>query len=266
MLELYHADGSVCAQKVRLVIFEKGLDWVDRRMNLDAGTHYEPWYVALNPKAVVPTLVHDGKVIVESTVICEYLDDVFPDPPLRPADPYARAVMRKWAKLPDDEIHAACGAISQAGLLRQGRLANPAAYYERLAKDPNRKRAERQRRFFELGYDEPTAQAGLLTYRKMLEDMERALAAGPYLAGDTYSLADVGITPYVQRLHASGLAPMWADKPHVAGWWDRIRARSSYRDAILAFPPRYGNEPDGEGVWPEAKAALERAAREAAAA
>jgi glutathione S-transferase len=89
------------------------------------------------------------------------LKDVFPEPSFRPSDPIARAETRRWAKIPDDEIHVACGFISQARLLRQKRLANPQPYYEHIAKDPNRKRADRNRRMLENGFNEPDAKRGI---------------------------------------------------------------------------------------------------------
>ena len=80
MLTLYHFPSSVCAAKVRLVLHEKELPWESRIIEILKGEQFQPWYVALNPNAVVPTLVHDDQPIVESAVICEYLDDVFPEP------------------------------------------------------------------------------------------------------------------------------------------------------------------------------------------
>ena len=85
MIELYHNDMSVCAQKVRFTLAEKKLAWDSHHMNLRAGDQQKPEYLKLNPNALVPTLVDDGTVIIESTVINEYLDDAYPDLPLRPA-------------------------------------------------------------------------------------------------------------------------------------------------------------------------------------
>src|SRR5690606_2763237 len=73
-----------------------------------------PEYAKLNPNHVVPTLVHDGKVIIESTLIIEYLDEAFPDPPLMPSDPYQRAIARLWMKKIDDYLHPACSTITFA--------------------------------------------------------------------------------------------------------------------------------------------------------
>jgi len=102
MLELYQFNNSVCSQKVRLTLCEKGLEWETHEVNLFTSEQYDPAYLALNPKGVVPTLVHDGKPIIESTLICEYVDDTFPDPKLAPSDPYDRARMRLWSKAVDE--------------------------------------------------------------------------------------------------------------------------------------------------------------------
>ena len=76
MLELYHSNWSICAQKVRLVIAEKSLDVVEHHIDLRAREQQTPEYLKLNPKGYVPTLVHDGRPVIESALICEYLEDV----------------------------------------------------------------------------------------------------------------------------------------------------------------------------------------------
>ena len=93
--------------------------------------------------------------------------------------------MRRWAKIPDDELHVACGFISQAGLLRQGRLANPKPYYDRIAKDPNRKRADRNRRMFEKGFNEPDANEACSSMSGSSRRCRRSLGGGqPWLVAE----------------------------------------------------------------------------------
>ena|SRR5262249_7673565 len=84
MLALYHNDMSLCAQKVRVCLAEKGLEWESRHLVLRAGEYQQPWYRKLNPRAVVPTLVDGDKVVPESNVILEYLEETYPDPRLLP--------------------------------------------------------------------------------------------------------------------------------------------------------------------------------------
>ena len=102
MLTLYDFGNSVCRQKVRITLTEKGLAWAPIRVDLFKSEQYDPKYLKLNAKGVVPTLVHDGTPVIESTLICEYLDDTFPDPPLVPKEPAARTRMRLWSKLVDE--------------------------------------------------------------------------------------------------------------------------------------------------------------------
>src|SRR6188472_549198 len=110
-LALYHNDMSLCAQKVRVCLAEKGLPWEDRHIVLRDGTHQEDWYRKLNPRAVVPTLIDGDKVIPESNVILEYLEEAFPEPRLSPRDAYGRARMRLWTRQLDEDLHDASAAI-----------------------------------------------------------------------------------------------------------------------------------------------------------
>ena len=117
-LTLYHNDMSVCAQKVRLCLAEKQLAYEDKHLNLRAGDQKRPEYLALNPNGYVPTLVHDDFVVIESTVICEYIDDAFPARPLKPADAKARARMRGFTKFIDAAIFPATATVSRRRRLR----------------------------------------------------------------------------------------------------------------------------------------------------
>ena len=92
MIDLYHAPQSTCSQKVRICLAEKGLEWIDHRVNLAKNENLTPEYLALNPNGVVPTLVHDGEPIIDSSVICEYLDEVFPVNSTTPPDALGRTV------------------------------------------------------------------------------------------------------------------------------------------------------------------------------
>ena len=112
MLELYHHGSSACAAKVRFALGEKDLRWASHYVEILNGEQFRPEFLEINPKGVVPVLVADGTVITESTVICEYLEDAFPDPPLYPRSPLERARVRAWTKAVDEELHPACSAIT----------------------------------------------------------------------------------------------------------------------------------------------------------
>ena len=265
-LELYHNDISVCAQKVRIVLAEKGLEWIDRHIDFMAGEQTDPGYLAIHPKGVVPALVHDGRPIIESTLICEYLDEAFPEPPLRPTDLVERARMRRWARLPDDGWHLACGTVSFAAAFARQLRANfdEDGFAARLEAMPDQARAERQRLILEHRFDVPIVHDAVRFQDRALADMEIWLSQSRWLAGDMYSLAEACIIPYLERLDRLGLSPMWENtRPHVADWFDQIRARPSFAEAVTAFAPATYDDrlkERGEGVWDEVEPILALAA------
>ena len=150
----------------------------------------------LNPKAVVPTLVHDGSVVVESTVINEYLDDVFPDPPLKPAAPEARAAMRVWTKAVDEDLHPACAEVTFSSCHRHIIRRLPREEYDAfLAGTPAHSVTPRwharKKEIVTLGFDAPGLEQTYRLYDSYLGKMEKALEGRRWLAGDSFSLADV---------------------------------------------------------------------------
>jgi len=236
MLRLYHGTTSVCAIKVRLTLAEKNLPWESELLDLRRGDQYKPDYIKLNPNAVVPTLIHDGKVITESTVIIEYLNDAFPAIDLLPRDAFARAQARLWMKKIDDYLHAACSTITFAIAFRWVFLKlSPEALAERLRNIPNPAYRERQRLSIEQGVEAPHVPPALMQYDTYIGQMEAVLKGSPYLAGEAYSLADAAATPYLNRAAMLGLEGLWRERPHVAAWLERMRARPSFAPAIAKY-------------------------------
>lgn len=262
MLELYHSINSVCAQKVRIALCEKGLACTEHLMTL-GGDQFDPSYVKLNPNAVVPTLVHDGQPIIESSVILYYLEEAFPEKALMPASPPVRAKVRLFNKLIDEYVHNSCTILTFATAFRPGLLRlTPEAREAMLAKSPSRKRAEYKRDVAAHGLDSMYIAEALEHHEKLLSWVEDAMATGPYLAGGTYSLADVAVIPYIVRLELLRLARMWDKRPGVAAWWERVRARPSTDQAIFKrmtdsdAAPFRNLEPD---PWPKVRDLLDAA-------
>lgn len=264
MLHLYHHGSSVCAAKVRLVLAEKGLAWEGTYLDILKGDQFDPEYVKLNPKAVVPTLVHDGKVVIESTLICEYLDDAFPDTPLKPADPYARWQMRMWTKAVDDYVHPACAELTFSCTHRHTMARLAPAELERLldATPANSVKPgwkARKREIVTQGFNAPGIEQPFKLYDSYMQKMEDALQDRQWLTGDTFSLADIAMAPYVNRLDMLGMAEMWSKRPRLAGWFARLKARPSFHPAFLQwFPAPLVKDfaTFGAQSWPEVRRIL----------
>lgn len=233
MLELYHNDMSTCAQKVRVVLAEKHLDWTGHHFKLREGPQHEPAYRKLNPNGVVPTLVDDGAPIIESTVICEYLDDRFPDRPLRPAEPADRARMRLWTKRLDEGLHAAIGTVSICIAFRHQYLA--AGLDAQLEKVPDPVRRERRRTNIQEGVQSPYFQEALQAWHRLFSDMEDRLAHADWLAGETCSLADLAYAPYFARFEHLQNGHVFEGFGATSTYWDRLKARKGFREGIKAW-------------------------------
>ena len=257
MLKLYHNDMSVCAQKVRLALAEKELQYEGQHLNLRAGDQRDPAYLKLNPKAVVPTLVHDDKVITESVVINEYLEDAFPEKlPLRPLDPLGRAMVRLWTKEIDGGIFGATATVSVSIAFHHQYTPELIAKMAELRGPAYLARIEQ----FKKGVDNPAFPEAIRRMDKMLADMDKALAGGRWLLGADYTLADVAYAPYVTRLdHLKFLDQMLENRGRVADWYARIRERPAYRTAMAAwFNPKYLPlmEEKGNEAWPRVRKLL----------
>jgi glutathione S-transferase len=231
MLELYHSVNSVCAQKVRVALAEKGLEYQSHLMTL-RGDQFDPDYMKLNPNGVVPTLVHDGRPVIESSVILYYLDEVFPSPPLMPRDPLQRAKVRIVNKLVDEYVHNSCTILTFATAFRPWFAGLTGEEIEqRLAKSPLKKRTEYKRDVALHGLDSKFAREALEHHQKLLQLIDEA--GDGWLAGADFSLADIAAVPYVLRLELLRLARFWDARPGVSAWYKRVLARPSVKTEIL---------------------------------
>jgi glutathione S-transferase len=235
MFTLYQYGNSVCAQKVRVTLCEKGLTWETRNVDLFRAEQFSPEYLKINPKGLVPTLVHDGATIIESTLICEYLEDAFPNPPLVPADPLERARMRLWSKAVDEGLHEGVTEISFSAMFREAMKGMTEAQRQarfRNVGDP--KRRDRFMSTYQLGIDSPYVTWAVAAFEKAFASLEQALSAGGHwILASGYSLADINLMPYVARLDYLNLLDIWiGERPATRAWWERARARASFRAAI----------------------------------
>ena len=240
-LELYHGRASTCSKKVRLVLYEKKLDFVSHLLNLQKFEHLRPSYLALNANGVVPTLVHRGRPVIESNVIIEYLEDAFPDFHLVPQDPYDRARMRVMTRFADTF------AYNAVYILTWMHLSAPAArdlteeeLKSVLQAVPTEERRARWETVAGKGFTAEECAASERQMKETLNKMESWLGGGgPWLLEDFYSLADIAIVPFVDRINA--LLPGFlneAEHPRTVAWFERMKARPSFEKAL-----RFNDDP-----------------------
>jgi glutathione S-transferase len=234
MLKLYTAQNSICTQKVFLTLIEKGLEWQSEYIDLFKNEQYRPEYLRLNPKGVVPTLIHEGRPIIESSLICEYLDESFPEPGLVPASAYDRSRMRVWAKHIDEGVFEATREISFSAMFRE--KMKSMTEEQRNGRFNNIGDPGRRVRFistYQEGEDSVYVAQGIFAFEKMFREMESDLSSKQDWLLGNFTLADINLIPFVARLEYLGLLNIWlGERPNVQAWWNRAKARPSYSRAI----------------------------------
>jgi len=262
-LIVYDHKESVCCSKVRIVLAEKSIEHEMRNVALETGEQVTPEFLAINPKGVVPVIIHNGRTITESTIILEYLDDAFPEPPLMPVDPYWRARRRAWARWLDDEMHVPHIAVISFIVAFNHAFRQQFDTQEKLNayidKIPDAKLKSTQQQSFNSGLDSERMRTSLLAYDKFLDAMDETLAEVPWLAGEAFSLADVEVVPYIWRLRNLQLSGMWASRPRIQDWLDRVTARPSFQTGVIgcAMPEWMAlMEATGKEAWPVVRTML----------
>lgn len=251
MLELYHYDHSTAAQKVRIALAEKLLDWESHHLDTSVAKreHYSPEYLKINPRGIVPTLVHDDNVVRESQVILEYLDDAFPERPLRPDSAYEKALMRLWTKLIDEGLHVHSRVVGMCIVVRHAKAAaGPEELEKYLNEMPEIVRKENDRINIREGMDSPLLPRAIGYFKRVFEDMNATLADSPWLAGKTFSLADISLGVYVTRLKSFQMAPLWSDLNHLNEWYERFIARPSYAEGVTKWGDKTTSKRKSYGI------------------
>jgi glutathione S-transferase len=196
-MQLFTARVCPYAHRTRLALLEKGLEFDHIEIDFK---NKSPEFLAVSPYGKVPALFHDGQTIYESAIINEYLDEVFPNPPLMPESPALRAKARIWTHY--------CNEYFTPDLYAVIRNREPAKHAELAA------RATERLRFVER------------------EAFGKLSGGGPYWFGAQVSLTDLAWYPYFERLpawtHYRGLA-ISDDCPRLAAWATAMAARDSAR-------------------------------------
>lgn len=256
MLKLYHGPTSVCSQKVRVALAEIGLDYEDELLDLQRGDQFSPDYTRLNPDAVVPTLIDGDLVLLESSLIVEYLDKTYNGGSLMPDDVALEVRTRHWL-LRCLAVHAAINTLSFSTFMRDKVLAtkSPAEIEAALARMPDPVLREKRRDLYENGLGSIYVEQALRHLQRSFADMADHIGDGTWVSGPSFGLADIGVVPYIDRLERIGFDGLWTkDFPVIGTWLSTMRARPSYVPAIGAFIPEAIAESQRSGGtkhWPE---------------
>jgi glutathione S-transferase len=238
MLKLYHAEPVANSLKTLISLKEKDLEFQSVYINLHKFEQHEPWFVAINPEGQVPALDHDGAIITHTTVIGEYLEDAFPDAPLlRPADALGKARMRYWNKFVDEQVmefvsmhgwHRMVSVIARS--IENGEFEK---LMERIPLPRQREKWTKAR----AGFSDADLANATRKIEQAVEKVEAQLAKTPWLAGDSYTLADINFYAVCGMALARLFPEMEVSRraPRLTDWVARVGERPGVK-AALAMP------------------------------
>ena len=240
-LKYYHAEPLANSLKSMIPLKEKGLAYESIYVDLHKFEQHSDWFTAINPEGQVPVLDHDGTIITHTTVINEYLEDVFPDDqpesgPLRPRDATGAARMRYWNKFVDEHVmnyvsmhgwHRLVGVIARN--IENGE-------FEKLLDhiplpDQRKKWATARSGFSEADLANATDK---IVYA--LDKVNRTLGETAYLAGDSYTLADINFYSHCGIMVDRMFPELGVDAtyPNLVRWREAVGARPAVKDALAS--------------------------------
>lgn len=241
MLKLYHAAPMANSGKVLIALKEKDISFTSHFIDLHNFEQHEAWYLKLNPDGQVPLLDHDGFLLNQTTIICEYLEDAFPDSTrLRPTDAKKIARMRQWNKYIDDHVMEAVSIHGWQTRVRATALAMDEEEFEKYLSRIPLEKQRRKWRQARKGFPQADLDAATVKIEEAVKKVEDQLADGPWLVGDTYTIADINFYAYC----GAALDRMFpeignADNcPRLLDWLARVRERDGVKAAEAIEVPQ----------------------------
>ena len=234
MLTIYHWEPNANSGKPVMAAFEKGVEFESRYTDLLSFDQHTPEYLKINPNGTIPAMVHDGVLIAESTAMMEYIDAAFPGPPLRPSDPFERWRMRWWCRFFDQFVGPSISMFGWSFFVGPSvRQRDPEELKARIERIPLK---ERRIAWSKAIYGTFSPEEMAESKRRIgfgVEHLEAALSERAWVAGESFSLADiVGYNMF------AGLPVMMPDfvndtqTPHLLEWLRKLNERPAARKSL----------------------------------
>jgi glutathione S-transferase len=238
-VHILHFMGSSCSQKLRVFLNLKGIPWQSHHVDLFTNENFRPWFLGINPRGLVPVLVHDGAVHIESNDIITYLEKTFPAPKLIPAghENQVAALLKH-----EDDLHLDLRTLSFRFVFAPPGPPKPAEALESYAANGSGtvqgaidRDKQIQIEFWERaakeGFTDERARASAKKFRAEFDALDKRLAQQPYLMGGDLSVLDIAWLTYTHRLSLAGY-PFQRLHPQVHAWAEKLRGRPEFAKEV----------------------------------
>jgi glutathione S-transferase len=238
-IHVLHFAGSSCSQKLRVFLNLKGIEWQSHPIDLPNYQNMQPWFLGINPRGLVPVLVDDGAVHIESNDIIQYLEKKFPEPRLIPPGHESEVASLLHH---EDDLHLDLRTLSfrfvfappgppKSAEALESYKANGAGTVRGTVDREKQVQLDFWQRAAKEGFTDERARVSALRFRAEFDALEKRLAKQPYLMGDNLSVLDIAWLIYQHRLSLGGY-PFARLHPHVHAWADKLRAMPEFAKEI----------------------------------
>ena len=238
-VHVLHFMGSSCSQKLRVFLNLKGIPWQSHPIDLPHYENMQPWFLGINPRGLVPVLVHDGAVHIESNDIIQYLEQKFPSPRLIPAGHETEVASLLHH---EDDLHLDLRTLSfrfvfappgppKPAAALESYIANGAGTVNGVQDREKQVQIEFWQRAAKEGFTDERARASALRFRAEFDALDRRLTKQPYLMGADLSVLDIAWLIYEHRLSLAGY-PFARLHPHVDAWAKKLCAMPEFAKEI----------------------------------
>jgi glutathione S-transferase len=238
-VHVLHFVGSSCSQKLRIFLNLKGIPWQSHPIDLPAHENFQPWFLGINPRGLVPVLVHDGAVHIESNDIIQHLEQSFPTPKLIPAghENEVAALLKH-----EDDLHLDLRTLSfrfvfappgppKSAAALESYAANGSGTVQGLKDRDKQIQIEFWQRAAKEGFSDERVRGSAQKFRAEFDALDKTLAKSPYLMGAALSVLDIAWFIYAYRLSLAGY-PFGRLHPQVSAWEEKLRARPEFAKEI----------------------------------
>jgi glutathione S-transferase len=228
-VHLFHYAASNCAMRVRLQLEEKGIEWVDRYVDIRAQENLTPEYFDIHPQGLVPAIIHDGVIVHESADILLYIEEHFPEPSLLPKGEAALAEMHEWLQFTRAKHVSVIKTWAYGRNRKPTKTKETMPVFEKLQKDPELLAFHRMTMTEENIPEEKirTAEEVLL---ERFARIDKMVSDKPFMQGDQPTLADIAWIPQYALLQRNDFP--FAQFPNFMAWVNRWKQRPAYQEAI----------------------------------
>jgi glutathione S-transferase len=238
-VHVLHFMGSSCSQKLRIFLNLKNIPWQSHPIDLPGNQNFQPWFLGINPRGLVPVLVHDGVVHIESNDIIQYLEKKFPTPSLIPAG-HANEVAGLLKH--EDDLHLDLRTLSfrfvfappgppKSAAALESYGANGGHTVQGATDHAKQIQIEFWQRAADEGFTDERVRASAQKFRAAFDALDETLAKEPYLMGNELTVLDIAWLIYQHRLSLAGY-PFERLHPHVHGWAARLRAMPEFAKEV----------------------------------